>query len=83
MNIANFKLIFDRKKLASATKQGLIQIECYRKGGDRIWVSTGIKVFPNQWNEKKKLINEKHANALMKTISLSNHLVTYLLVSNG
>lgn len=70
MNIANFKLIFDRKKLASATKQGLIQIECYRKGGDRIWVSTGIKVFPNQWNEKKKLINEKHANAfdLNKTL---------------
>lgn len=70
MNIANFKLIYDRKKLSSLTKQGLIQIECYRKGGDRIWVSTGIKVFPNQWNEKKKLINEKHSNAfeLNKTL---------------
>lgn len=63
MNIANFKLIYDRKKLASATKAGLLQIECYRKGGDRIWVSTGIKVFPNQWNEKKRLITEKHSNA--------------------
>lgn len=63
MKIAHFNLVFDRKKLATNIKTGLIQIECYRKGGSRVYVSTDVKVLYNQWNDKKKMVNEKHPNA--------------------
>lgn len=50
------RLVFDRKKVATKTKKGLVQIEIMfdRK---RKWISTGVKLFIDQWSDRDYVIN--------------------------
>lgn len=44
------KIVFDRKKVASKTKEGLVQVEVmYRR--QRKYYTTGVKVKKNQWSK--------------------------------
>lgn len=47
---ATVRLVFDRYKTASKTKKGTVQLEItfMRK---RKWVSTGVRLFKDQWND--------------------------------
>jgi len=69
MTPAKFKLVFDRLKETRTKSTGLIQVECYRKGFNRVYISTGIKVSPGQWNEKKAEVI-KHPNQFQINIAL-------------
>ena len=56
MKYPTMKFVFDRKKVATKTKKGLVQIEVTSEG-KRKWIGTPVKVYSDQWNEKKKVTN--------------------------
>lgn len=55
MKIPQVKLVFDRKKVATRKKQGLVQVEIsyMRK---RRYISTGVKLFKHQWSSDSRVI---------------------------
>lgn len=55
--------MFDRKHTATEQKKALIQIEVLLKGHKK-YVSTGVKVFKNQFNKKALVCNTFEMNAL-------------------
>lgn len=56
MNFPTLRFVFDRKKIATKTRRGLIQIEVLFKGR-RKWIGTGVKVYSDQWDDRKMIIN--------------------------
>lgn len=56
MKYPTMKFVFDRKKVATKTKKGLVQIEVTSEG-KRKWIGTSVKVYADQWNEKRKVVN--------------------------
>lgn len=68
MNIPALRVVFDRKKIASKEKKGLIQIEVTfeRK---RKWISTGVKVYSDQFNEKVMVYGRSDAFVLNEQIN--------------
>lgn len=57
------RFVFDRKKISSEKRKGLIQIEVrYEK--KRKWISTGIKVFKDQWHDKRYIVNSLDSDEL-------------------
>lgn len=63
---AAYRLIFDRLKQTKAKEnnkkvKGLLQIEVYYNG-QRKFVSTGIRVNPNEWDSKRQEIKSKNPN---------------------
>lgn len=56
MKYPKLRFVFDRKKVATKTKTGLIQIEVYSEGV-RKWISTNIKVYSDQWDERRLIKN--------------------------
>lgn len=57
------RFVFDRKHTATKQKKALIQIEVLLKGRKK-YVSTGVKVFKNQFNKKALVCNTFEMNAL-------------------
>lgn len=56
MKIPTVRLVFDRKKAATKEKLGLVQMEiCYDR--KRKWISTGIKLYSDQWDDRRYVIN--------------------------
>lgn len=55
--------MFDRKKVATKNKKGLVQVEITldRK---RKWISTGVKVYSDQWDDRKWVIASLDAKKL-------------------
>lgn len=51
MKYPTLKVVFDRKKLATKEKKGLVQIEVMHDG-KRKWIGTGIKLYADQWKDK-------------------------------
>lgn len=66
MKYPSIRLVYDRKKIASQTKVGLIQIEIKHNKKNK-YVSTGVKVYPNQW-KNNQICNRFDANDLMDQI---------------
>lgn len=63
------RFVFDRKKISSEKRKGLIQIEVrYEK--KRKWISTGIKVFKDQWHDKRYIVNSLDSDELNERIFL-------------
>ena len=56
MNIPSVRVLFDRKHVATKTKKGLVQIEISYKG-KRKWLSANVKLYKDQWNNRKHVIN--------------------------
>lgn len=55
MEYPTLRFVFDRKKVASKDKKGLVQIEiCSQR--KRKWIGTGVKVYSDQWDDKKKVV---------------------------
>lgn len=61
MKRATVRLVFDRKKQATRQDKGLVQMEIMydRK---RKWVSTGIKVYKDQWDDRKWVVRSIDSN---------------------
>ena len=61
------KFVFDRKKTATKEKKGLLQIEIYNNG-KRKFVSTGVKLYSDQWDNRKMVINHYDAQTINKDL---------------
>ncbi len=67
MKYPTMRFVFDRKKVATKKKKGLVQIEIESER-KRKWIGTTVKLYSDQWDEKKKVINSVHSiqyNALL------------------
>lgn len=54
MEYPTLRFVFDRKKVATKDKKGLVQIEvCSER--KRKWIGTGVKVYADQWDDKRKV----------------------------
>ncbi len=85
MNYATARLVFDRKHTATKEKTGLVQIEiCFLR--KRKWISTGIKVYKDQWNDKFYVVNTSNAvtiNDTLKTqLSVIQEFINSLMKNN-
>ncbi len=49
------KIIFDRRKVSGAGKEGSVELEIYHDR-KRKWISTGVKVLPRNWNDRKRVV---------------------------
>lgn len=68
MDNLQLRFVFDRKKQASETKTGLLQIEVrLQKTNRAIFISTGIRLFKNQFSEKNGFTCRNHNNASLLT----------------
>lgn len=63
-------LVFDHKKVATKTKEGLVQVRVYH-GRERKYFSTGVRVYSDQWSEKHHVRNRADAVALNEQIDLA------------
>ena len=74
MNKARYKPIHNRKGKLNSKGEALVQIEAYFTG-KRKYISTGIYVTPNQWDNKQWVINhpnhEKSNNRLIKLLKIN------------
>lgn len=61
-------VVFDEKKLATKTKEGLVQIRIYHNHRKK-FISTGVKVFSDQWNDKTFVKGRKDALQLNDQIN--------------
>ena len=50
------RFVFDRKHVATKNKKGLVQIEVTSEGR-RKWIGTSVKLYSDQWHEKRKVVN--------------------------
>ena len=79
MRLPKVKLVFDRKHKASTQKEGTIDLRvCY--DNKQKFISTGISVFPKQWDEKNSCVKLRtNAAALNKVLSdITSSAVTML-----
>lgn len=56
MKYPSLRFVFDRKKISTKQKKGLVQLEVLSEG-KRKWIGTGVKLFSDQWNDRKKVVN--------------------------
>lgn len=60
MKLPNFCIIFDRRKTASQTSGGYVEVRVSHERKSKYY-PTGVKVLPSQWDNSKHVI--KHADA--------------------
>lgn len=64
MNNIQLRFVFDRKKQATENTTGLLQIEARLKGTNKsIYISTGIKLYKNQFSDRNGFTCVKHDKA--------------------
>lgn len=56
MKYPTMRFVFDRKHVATKNKKGLVQIEVTSEG-KRKWIGTSVKLYADQWHEKRKVVN--------------------------
>ncbi len=56
MDFPSMRVVFDRKHTATKEKRGLVQIEISFQG-KRKYVGTGVKVYKDQWNDRRRVVN--------------------------
>jgi len=64
------RVVFDRHKRATKSKEGLVQVEIYHKHSRR-FISTGVKVYSDQWSDKTLVKNRKDALQLNEQINIT------------
>ena len=69
MNYPSTRFVFDRKKTATKTKAALIQVEILY-GKRKKYVTTGVKVYRDQWSEKTHIIKRSDMYELNDQIDL-------------
>ena len=85
MKYPTLRFVFDRKHIASEKKKGLVQIEVTSEG-KRKWIGTQVKVYPNQWDDRKKVIRSMESiqlNAILDSMMNNiNEFITSLIKNN-
>lgn len=68
MKYPTTRLVFDRKHTASKTKRALVQLEILYKGRKK-YVSTGVKIYKDQWSERHMVRSSMDAIELNERIN--------------
>ena len=73
--------VFDRKKVASKVKAGVVELKI-SSNGKRKYISTGMKLFPKQWSngsvvgrEDWKELNDQLQNIKKKCSEIINQMI--------
>lgn len=82
MGFPLISVVFDEKKLATKTKEGLVQIRIYYKH-QRKFISTNVKVYSDQWSDKTFVkgrsdalsLNDQINGMLTRVRDVSNEVV--------
>lgn len=69
MKYPTMRFVFDRKHLASKKKKGLVQIEILSEGR-RKFISTGVKVYADQWKDKTHVCNRTDCIEINEALEL-------------
>ena len=56
IRLPQLALVFDRKHTATKNKTGLLQIQIMYERR-RKYISTGIKLFSDQWDDRRRVVN--------------------------
>lgn len=85
MKYPTLRFVFDRKHIATEKKKGLVQIEVTSEG-KRKWIGTQVKVYPNQWDDRKKVIRSMESiqlNAILDSMMNNiNEFISSLIKNN-
>lgn len=68
MKYPTTRIVFDRKHLSSKTKVGLVQVEVLYER-KRKYISTGVKVYKDQWTDKSHVVSRQDSVSLNKRIA--------------
>jgi len=85
MKYPSTRFVFDRKKTATRSKAALVQVEILYDGRKK-YVSTGVKVYKDQWHDKNHVVNCDDAGKINTRItSIKSRIDDYIfnLVENG
>lgn len=89
--LPNLRFVFDRKHLATNShgvaepRKGLVQLEIYINRR-RKYISTGVKVYANQWDDQRHVINCANAveyNRMLNTLYSDSFKELATLVESG
>lgn len=70
--------VYDRRNVSSRTQAGTIEVRILLKG-KRKYVSTGVKVLPNEWNKKDTIINNIDSHSLnLRIESVKKHIDKFI-----
>lgn len=79
MKYPTVRAVFDRKHVATKQKKGLVQLEVMY-AGKRKWISTGIKLYVDQWKEKCMVCLRQDAMILNEQINvLMNNIREWII----
>ena len=66
------RFVFDRKKVATKRKKGLVQIEVMSER-QRRWIGTGVRVYADQWDDRRKVVRSVDMIELNERLDLQMH----------
>ena len=73
MDDVSIRFVFDKKKQATASKPGILSIEVRQTGTSRrVYISTGIKLYQNQFSPVGGFACRNHPNAALVTSKAHN-----------
>lgn len=85
MKYPTLRFVFDRKHVATEKKKGLVQIEVTSEG-KRKWIGTQVKIYRNQWDDRKKVIRSMESiqlNAILDSMMNNiNEFISSLIKNN-
>lgn len=67
MGTIRIKLVFDRHKRASSSKKGIVELRM-TEGKKQKYMSTGVEVYPKNWNERTSSVRDIPDADAMNTI---------------
>lgn len=86
MNYPTTRFVFDRKKTATDKKAALVQMEIMYER-KRKYITTGVKVYKDQWNDRFGIVNRPDMDTLNGRIDEIKRsidmLITELIKSDG
>lgn len=68
MKYPSIRFVFDRKHQATKTTKGLVQIEVTSER-KRKWISTGVKLYSDQWDNRRMVVNSPDMLSLNKELT--------------
>ena len=79
MKYPTTRFVFDRKKTATKTNDALIQVEILLCGRKK-YISTGVKVYKDQWSMKSHVTNRDDMLTLNERIdAIKGHIDSYII----
>lgn len=65
-----FRVLYDRRNVASDTREASVEIEVSINGVRR-WFSTRVRVLPDQWDSQRQAV-VRHPRASMLNLQINN-----------